>query len=233
MDPQFKAVCFDLYGTLTIDFAEADRVAMVTACASAVGAPLEPFHGLWDASMSERLLGREGLRDSVERICRLLGVSANDEQLDEAVRQRYVHQQKYFQIPRSTVETLKLVAHHGYPMGLVSAATEESSVLFARSPLAPFFQATVFSNLVGIMKPDPAIFSLAAERLGVDARDCLYIADGAFGELSGAQQAGMTPVLFRRHDGLSGDDVHRPDSEADTWTGESIIAVAEVLRLLC
>lgn len=233
MGGRYRAVCFDLYGTLTEDYAEADRVAMVHSAADAIGAPLEEFHPLWDASMDARLLGQMSLRDNLRQICSELGIQPTDEQLDEAMRRRFQHQRKYFQTPVSTVETLKLVAHHGYPMALISAATEESPVLFERSPLAPFFQVTVFSNLVGLMKPDPKIFQLAAERLEVEPRDCLYIADGAFGELTGAQEAGMTSVLLRRQGGLSGDDIHRPGSEADTWTGESIIAIAEVLRLLC
>lgn len=233
MEPRYRAVCFDLYGTLTDDFAESDRRAMVQACADAVGAPASGFHGLWDESMQDRLLGKVSLKDDIRRICGELGIDPTDEQLDEALRQRYLHQQKYFQTPLSTVETLKLVAHHGYGIGLVSAATEESSVLFARSPLAPFFQATVFSNLVGIMKPDPRIFALAAERLGVAPSECLYVADGAFGELSGATEAGMTSVLFKRPGGLTGDDIHRPDSEAESWDGETIVAIAEVMRLLC
>ena len=233
MDSRFRAVCFDLYGTLTPEYAEADRLAMVWEMADAVGAEREPFRERWDAGMHDRMTGRIGIRQNAQEICRELGLNPDADQLEEGWRRRVARQQHYFRTPVSVVETLKLVRHHGYPMAIVSASTEETSVVFATSPLAPFFGVTVFSHEVGVMKPDPKIYALAAEGLGVEPEWCLYVGDGAFGELSGAREAGMSPVLLRPRDALSSADVHRPDSEVDSWTGETIVALPEVLRLLC
>ena len=66
--------------------------------------------------------------------------------------------------------------------------------------LAPLFDVAVLSFDVGMAKPDPRIYELATERLGVAANDCLYVGDGSDGELSGAAQAGMTAVLMRAPD---------------------------------
>jgi len=57
----------------------------------------------------------------------------------------------------------------------------------------------VFSCEVGLAKPDPAIYHLAAARLGVEPAECLFVGDGGSDELSGAGAAAMTPVLLTRH----------------------------------
>ena len=78
--------------------------------------------------------------------------------------------------------------------------------------LAPLFDVAVLSFDVGMAKPDPRIYELATERLGVAANDCLYVGDGSDGELSGAAQAGMTAVLMRAPD-------DQADGNREGWEG--------------
>ncbi len=120
--------------------------------------------------------------------------------------------------------------HKELRLALVSGCMEPAPRQWMSSPLVPYFDVTVFSCEVGLMKPDPAIYLLASDGLGVSPEACLYIGDGSFGELHGAEDAGMTAALFRRPDQDPG--VHRP-GERDDWTGEVITAIPEVLRLLC
>ena len=67
---------------------------------------------------------------------------------------------------------------------------EEDSRLWHSTPFAPLMDAAVLSFDAGIAKPDPRIYDLAVRRLGVAAEHCLYVGDGADGELSGATKAG-------------------------------------------
>lgn len=53
--------------------------------------------------------------------------------------------------------------------------------------------AVVISDRVGLRKPDPAIFTLTADLLGVPAPDCVFVDDTAV-YLSGAQQLGMRVI---------------------------------------
>ena len=57
------------------------------------------------------------------------------------------------------------------------------------------FDAVVISDQVGLRKPDPAIYLLAAERIGVSSSDCVFIDDTA-SNLPAAQALGMTVVHF-------------------------------------
>ena len=92
----------------------------------------------------------------------------------------------------ATLDVLDALRHDGHPLALISNATSETSASWSQSPLAQRFDVAVFSCDVGLAKPDPAIYRLAAERLGVAPAECVFVGDGADGELVGAAAVGMT-----------------------------------------
>ena len=67
---------------------------------------------------------------------------------------------------------------------------------YARSLLRELFDAWVISSEVGLRKPDPAIYELAAERLGLPAAACVFV-DDLPGNLKPARALGMATVLHR------------------------------------
>jgi epoxide hydrolase-like predicted phosphatase len=62
--------------------------------------------------------------------------------------------------------------------------------------LAELFDAWVISGEVGLRKPDPAIYALAAERLGLPPEACVFV-DDLPGNLKPALALGMATVLHR------------------------------------
>ena len=56
------------------------------------------------------------------------------------------------------------------------------------------------SSVVGISKPDPAIFHLALDALGVAPEDALHVGDTPAADVDGARAAGVTPVLVDPYD---------------------------------
>jgi epoxide hydrolase-like predicted phosphatase len=62
--------------------------------------------------------------------------------------------------------------------------------------LGELFDAWVISGEVGLRKPDPAIYELAAERLGLSPDDCVFV-DDLPGNLKPARAMGMATVLHR------------------------------------
>jgi putative hydrolase of the HAD superfamily len=52
---------------------------------------------------------------------------------------------------------------------------------------------------VGVHKPKPEIFLLAAERLGIEPGDCVFV-DDLRENVAGAEAVGMTAVLHRDPD---------------------------------
>jgi putative hydrolase of the HAD superfamily len=65
--------------------------------------------------------------------------------------------------------------------------------------LRPYFDFVLASGEVGVHKPHPGIFEVALERLGANAGESLYVGDNYWADVIGAQQAGITPVLFDPH----------------------------------
>jgi putative hydrolase of the HAD superfamily len=62
--------------------------------------------------------------------------------------------------------------------------------------LEELFDAWVISSEVGLRKPDPAIYSLAAERLGLTPAECVFV-DDLPGNLKPARALGMATVWHR------------------------------------
>lgn len=78
------------------------------------------------------------------------------------------------------------------------------------------FSAVVISGEVGIAKPDPAIFAIAIDRLGVAPESVWHVGDSLAADVVGAKAAGLTAIWLNR-EGLSWKDGDpRPDHELRT-----------------
>lgn len=64
--------------------------------------------------------------------------------------------------------------------------------------IASFFDAIVASSQVGYAKPDPRIFAVALERVGVRPQDALHVGDSEGLDVKGAQAAGLRAILIDR-----------------------------------
>ncbi|HEY3064672.1 MAG TPA: HAD family hydrolase [Methylomirabilota bacterium] len=60
--------------------------------------------------------------------------------------------------------------------------------------LGGLFDVIVDSTDVGVCKPDPAIFRVALERLGVSPADAVFVGDSAPRDMAGARAAGLAHV---------------------------------------
>jgi len=62
--------------------------------------------------------------------------------------------------------------------------------------IRPYFSSILSGGELPESKPNPAIYLISAERLGIDPADCLVIEDTANGILA-AKRAGMYCVAYR------------------------------------
>src|SRR5215210_3563815 len=67
---------------------------------------------------------------------------------------------------------------------------------YDRAELEALFDASVISGEVGLRKPEPEIYALAAERLGLPPSACVYV-DDLPGNLKPARALGMATVAHR------------------------------------
>ena len=61
------------------------------------------------------------------------------------------------------------------------------------------FDFFVISSLVGVEKPDPAIFELAIARACVPRDQILYLGDDPEDDIQGASAVGLAAILVDRH----------------------------------
>jgi HAD superfamily hydrolase (TIGR01509 family) len=66
----------------------------------------------------------------------------------------------------------------------------------AAAGLADLFDLTVDSHLVGCKKPDPAIFQIALERLGVEPGEAAFVGDSYALDALAARAVGMRAILL-------------------------------------
>jgi HAD superfamily hydrolase (TIGR01509 family) len=97
-------------------------------------------------------------------------------------------------------EELVSLIHHlrndGYRTGLLSNGPASRDHHLEQLGIADGFDVIVVSGCEGLLKPDPAIFELALERLGVQAEEAVFVDD--FREnVATAQQVGLHATRFR------------------------------------
>jgi putative hydrolase of the HAD superfamily len=82
----------------------------------------------------------------------------------------------------------------GVRTGLISNSWGPS--IYDPALVGELFDAVVISGEVGLHKPQEEIFLLAAERLGTDPADCVFV-DDLRENIEGAEKVGMTAILHR------------------------------------
>jgi putative hydrolase of the HAD superfamily len=92
------------------------------------------------------------------------------------------------------LDAVRAFHDQGIPTALVSNSWREDDY-----EVDELFDAIVLSQAIGIRKPDPRIYRLAAERLAVPTSRCVFV-DDLGGNLKPAKALGMTTI---RHTGAS------------------------------
>ncbi len=93
------------------------------------------------------------------------------------------------------IDGVRALRRPGLCIGLLSNSVGDAAV-YDGELLEELFDAWVISSEVGLRKPDPAIYELAAERLGLPPERCVYV-DDLPGNLKPARALGMATVLHR------------------------------------
>ena len=208
---KFNGVLFDLYGTLLVygDMATAweewissileslhrlgvkvgeDRLR--TACTGFFSQPDPPADYGKELTLYERRIGALGQQ---------LGVELTEREMSD-ISAKSVHSwarhtfldplaQTLLNELRSTLR-IGLISNFDYPPHLHSRLAELG--------LTKYFDTVVVSGEVGILKPDPGIFSLALGEIGLAAGEVAFVGDSVEDDIKGSKAIGMTPILIDR-----------------------------------
>ena len=227
MTAHLDAVVFDLFGTLVPEFAKADFFDRNRAMAQMLGADPDRFLQEWDRTAIARQTGGfTDIESNVRAICAALELEVDESALPRALDLRLDLYRTWFRPRPGARETLAEVKARGYPVALISMCAPDTPALWRACELAPFVDVEVFSSEVGLRKPDAAIYRCATDGLGVEPAACLYCGDGAYGELRGATEVGMTAFLIA-------DPAVDPEAsltpEREEWNGARVADLRELL----
>jgi len=224
---KFEAIIFDLGGTLISGPSWSDYANAAREMAALLSAPVEDFARLWFEGadgLGPGIIDYQGL---IRHVCNQLGVPVRDNQIDTAASIPFNVTKQKMMLPRDgAIEILAYLKSNDYKTGLISDCATDTPIIWPETPFAPFFDVTIFSCSVGMIKTDPRIFQIAVKELAVKPERCLYIADGMRQELASAKKLGMDALQIRAPDEITDSPIR------EDWDGPVISSLKEVLNLL-
>ncbi|MGN6798204.1 MAG: HAD family hydrolase [Gaiellaceae bacterium] len=215
-----EAVLFDWNNTL-VSF-EWDDALVEEGHRAGLGHDDPDFTARWREMM---LGGHNGDRRYAE-ILRDLGVADPDAFIDaEHEIWRPAHS-----VLASAQAMLEALRSRGFKTGLIANSWPDPGRVLRRDAqefgLAELLDVLVYSEEVGLRKPDPEIFLHACRQLEVDSSATMYVGDNLVTDVQGAAEVGMTTVQalwFRADD--------TPGIEADFMAFTPMDVLNAVLRL--
>ncbi|NLW50219.1 MAG: HAD family hydrolase [Candidatus Brocadiaceae bacterium] len=193
---QKKAVVFDLFHTLTAIESSWGKGLPFTC--DMLGVSREAWDDQLQVHSRARLTGQ--VQDPIRIIgemARAIDPTIGDVAVVAAVANRVRRfEAALLDIPDETVAVLQTLKSRGKRLGLISNADVMEVEAWGRSPVAGFFDAAVFSCLVGTVKPEREIYEFCLNRLGVSPSEAAFVGDGGSSELQGARAAGMVTVMI-------------------------------------
>lgn len=113
----------------------------------------------------------------------------------------------------------------GYIVGVVTNGPSHlQNHKMDTSGLRPYCDIVVVSGDVGVHKPDPALFTYTAAKLGLKPEECIYVGDHPVNDIQGALAAGMKAI--RMNYGW----FKNQDLREDVPTVENIIDVLKYVK---
>ena len=114
----------------------------------------------------------------------------------EELLQDYVTNFRRYCVPfPGTTEALALLAESGYKLAIVSNGRHPFQLHSAEAlGIVSMFEFVMVSEQEGVRKPDPEIFRRALERLGVSAREAVYVGDHPATDVQATRRAGLKTI---------------------------------------
>ncbi len=116
----------------------------------------------------------------------------------------------------------------GLRLGVIThGLTQKQAEKLIRLGLTPLLDpdAIFISDQVGISKPNPKLFALAADRLGLEPEQCMMVGDNLASDIAPATQLGMHTAWTFRSAKQGQDLAIRPDHRVET-----LAELGEILR---
>jgi len=197
-----KGILIDFGGTI-----DSDGVHWFDAFSEAYALVADiPHDLLWDAYVhTERTLGANPIIKPSDTFCKTLQtkIALQTEYMQSKglvfTKQDTVLDYCYNKVVRHISSVSKPILeklHSKYPLVLVTNFYGNMHTVLEEFGLSHLFKDVIESSVVGIRKPDPAIFRLGVERLGLQPSETVMIGDSYEKDILPAQSIGCQTFLL-------------------------------------
>jgi HAD superfamily hydrolase (TIGR01549 family) len=146
-----------------------------------------------------------------------LGVGYNDEVLNWLHENFKQHYKTSFY---SCVEDVLKDLSSKYKVAMISnTMSDQPKILLKQAQMDHYFDLMVCSRDLGVRKPNPKIFEIVLNRIGVKANEAVHVGDSVEADMYGAQNAGITGVWIKTED-------------QPLWIGRAISSICELPKLI-
>ena len=223
----YKAVFFDLGGTLRIAFSDQPymkhaRRKMAEIAGSDL--PYDEFFALIEARYEpyrKWATGNYKESNDEELWCKWLLPDYDPIRIKQVCHElsfQYRQAKGRREVVDGGVEVIRELHARGYKLGIISNLIGEHEVpdWLEEDGLDFYFDTVILSSVCGFRKPGPDIYRIACDSIGVAPEDCVSIADNIKRDIPGAKAAGIgCNIIFdspeKKHPVVFTEDT-RPDA---------------------
>lgn len=209
--PDIKTVLFDAGSTLIEPDPPVERIFYETAARRGHDVSFETVQGfMGDVNeFYEREYAKDGdfwasiegstqiWLDMYRYLSYLTGLEADSEGMAREIYHSYTQAANWTAYEDVRPALMALKREH-YRLAVVSNWDPALRGILRGMGLAPFFDEIICSAEVGYRKPNPMIFNVAIEQLGVDAAHIVHVGDLPEADGEGASSAGILPIIIDR-----------------------------------
>lgn len=208
-----KALFFDLFFTLIYpEYSDLSEYEVIGISASE-----------WEKYAEDEILYHERAlgyikteKEIIDKIIDSMPYQLHDSQRQEILKRREERMKRALQtVDNKILDTLRHIHSKGIKIGLINNADIIDTKYWEESPLSELSEIAIFSCNVGVLKPDPKIYRLAMDSLGVEPKESIFVGDGGSNELYGAKIAGMKTVFTEYLECKSSEKVEKIKLYAD------------------
>ncbi|MDO8885901.1 HAD family hydrolase [Candidatus Oleimmundimicrobium sp.] len=143
--------------------------------------------------------------DFYELLLREVDIDGDARMIAQAIYDEFGKTKRWKLYP-DVITTFEKLKSKGIKLGIISNWDGRLPELCLELGLSKYMEFIISSALVGRVKPQPEIFKLGLEKVGIEPANVVHVGDHYYADILGARNAGITPVLISRESDLNIED---------------------------
>jgi epoxide hydrolase-like predicted phosphatase len=191
-----KAIVFDYGGVI-----EKEDKDLIQEIARYLKITKEDWHNVYFTLNHLANTGKKTMREVFALVAKEF--NASDEQISH-IYEIVEESKKTKKVNWELIEIIKNLKINNYKIGLISNYSTALRNKLTDQNIIDLFDEVIISAEFGYQKPQPEIFEITSNKLGVKNNEMIFI-DDTRRSLEGAESIGYIPILYTNNDTLKSD----------------------------